>query len=148
MLEKVNLPFFENKANQIIIHSQNSEIFDFVGFIKNVIFQGNEAKTIRKSQFFSLPNYINIINYIIVNTDIIEEQYFGNGMSKILRSLPVKVSQNGDLATYFDNNHYVKVGQTYINTINIEIRDIFGNHIRFDDFFSYVIVNLHFKPKI
>lgn len=148
-IEKGNLPFFEKVGNTLVINPQKSEILQFEGFIKNIIFQNNEARILNDSlHIFHMPDNINIINYIIVYTDIIESQYYGDRMSKILRSLPVKTSPNGELSTVFDNNHYVNINSTYINSINIEIRDIFGNLIRFDDFFSYVIVNLHLKPKV
>ena len=146
--EKNNFPYFENISNTIIIDPKNNDIIEFEGFIKNVMFQGRELNILTGSSYiFYMPDNINIINYIIVYTDIIESQFYGDRMSKILRSLPIKTSQNGELSTVFDNNHYVNVGSTYINSINIEIRDIFGNLIRFDDFFSYVIVNLHLRPK-
>ena len=60
---------------------------------KNDILEGN-------SKVFIMPEKsLNIINYIIVYTNIIEPQFYGNRMSKILRSLPVKVSKKGELTT-------------------------------------------------
>ena len=145
--EKNNIPYFE-KVTTGPPKSKKFKIFN--GFIKNMLFQDSKNDILEgNSRVFIMPEKnINIINYIIVYTNIIEPQFYGNRMSKILRSLPVKVSQNGELTTIFNNNHYVNVSSTFFDSINKEIRDIFGNLIQFTDFFSYVIVNLHFRPKV
>ena len=114
-------------------------------FFKDAIVGSNNQ--VRNKLEISLPPKINIINYILIYTDIIEQQFYGNKKTQILKSLPLKNTTNNIAETTFDNQHYVTVKNTRINTINIELRDIFGQQIKFDDFFSFVIVNLHFRPK-
>ena len=74
------------------------------------------------------------LKYILVYTDIIQPQIYGNVSESILRTVNIK-SQKGENATFFDNPHYLKVSKTRITTINIEICDINGNHIEFQDLF-------------
>ena len=69
-------------------------------------------------------------------------------MSQILRVIPINTYSNKTIETFFENPHYAKVRETLINSINIEIRDLFGDPIQFSDFFSYVIIKLHFKKQI
>jgi len=49
--------------------------------------------------------------------------------------------------TFFDNPHYLNISKTRIDSINIEIRDINGNHIEFKDLFSNIYISLHFKHR-
>ena len=93
-----------------------------------------------------MPSKLQILKYILIYTDIIEPQYFGDVRSPILRSVNIK-STEAENATYFDNPHYLDVCKTRIDTINIQICDINGNHIKFNDLFSNIHITLHFKPK-
>ena len=44
-------------------------------------------------------------------------------------------------------NCYLNISKTRIDSINIEIRDINGNHIEFKDLFSNIYISLHFKHR-
>lgn len=87
---------------------------------------------------------LNVSNYIAIYTDIIEEQYFGDALVPILRCVNL-FNGKDPISINFDNPFYVGVNKDFISTINIKIADLQGNLIRFKDFFSYVIVTLHFR---
>lgn len=136
--------YFTKFHDVIVLNHTEIHIIETLGLIKHVFTTiSHQSSVFCKSRH--LPEIFNIINYIIIYTDIIESQFFGNKKTQILRSIPISY-YNGEIQSNFDNNHYVKVKDTYINSINIQLRDIWGSPIHFDDFFSYVILNLHFQP--
>ena len=144
------IPTFITKDNRMILETNGSYIKDVSGILDVILFKDTKPgnyKQIRNKIEIVLPPKINIINYILIYTDIIEQQFYGNKKTQILKTLPLKNTTHNIAETTFDNQHYVNVKNTRINTINIELRDIFGQQIKFDDFFSFVIVNLHFRPK-
>ena len=136
--------FFTLDNNIIKLVDKSLQIQKCEGLIQNLFPKDNSGHLQTTISRF-LPDRLNIVNYIIVYTDIIEYQYFGNKKTQILRSIPITYV-NGDIQTIFDTHHYVRVKNSFINSINIKLRDIWGNPIYFSDFFSFVIVNLHFKP--
>lgn len=138
------IDYFSVQNNIIFIESSLIKIKLVEGLIKRVFSHINEGILLHDTSEV-LPDRLNVINYIIVYTNIIDFQYFGDKKTQILRALPVTY-HNGEFQSVFNNNHYVKVKDTNINSINIQLRDIWGDPIRFDDFFSFVIVNLHFQP--
>lgn len=144
------IPTFTSKDNRMILETNGGYIKNVSGLLDVIFFKDaivGSNNQVRNKLEISLPPKINIINYILIYTDIIEQQFYGNKKTQILKSLPLKNTTNNIAETTFDNQHYVTVKNTRINTINIELRDIFGQQIKFDDFFSFVIVNLHFRPK-
>ena len=147
-LEKENLPFFNNGVDIIAFIPNKSPLIYCTGFFKAIFFKNESIEPIYKNTVFKVESKINIINYILLYTDIIEDQYYGQQMSQILRVIPLNSNSNKTIETFFENPHYARVRETLINSINIEIRDLFGDPIQFSDFFSYVIVKLHFRKQI
>ena len=91
-----------------------------------------------------LPKKIQTLNNIYIHTNIIDYQYFGDAKIQLLRTIPYRNNYN-DFG--FQKPYYVSVKDTVINTINIEFRDIFGNNISFDNIFTQIILDLHFRKK-
>ena len=81
----------------------------------------------------------------MIYTDIIKIQVFGDVNSNVLKIIPIKSSSESEVVTFFDNLHYVPLSKNSFNTINIEIRDLYGNKIKFEDKFTFVIIKLHFR---
>lgn len=125
---------FNVHDNKITIKSNILTITKVEGLINQIFKVFDKEITYFESDY--LPEKLNIINYIIVYTDIIDFQYFGDKKTQILRSLPV-FYHNNEIQTNFDNQHYVKVKDTYISSINIQLRDIWGEPIRLEDFFFF-----------
>ena len=127
LAEKVNKNMYEGiiprvryfGSNTIAIEA-HSEI-TFEGLLSKVLNNNDINKTtLNNSKLFSLPPYLQLIKYILVYTDIIEAQYFGNVRSSILRTVNIKAN-NQENVTFFDNPHYLNVNKTRIDTINITI---------------------------
>jgi hypothetical protein len=132
-------------TNTIAIETKN--FIKFEGFISKVLNNNDiEMTKISFTEVFNLPINLQLIKYILVYTDIIENQYYGNVRASILRTVNIKNNKDENV-TFFDNPHYLNVSKTRIDTINIEICDINGNHIEFKDLFSNIFISLHFKHK-
>ena len=106
-----------------------------------------EKSSIIVNRYYHFPNFLDIVNYILVYTDFIENQYFGDILAPILKIIPVKARDNSQLVTFFDYPHYVSIKTSRINSINITLRDLQGEKIHFEDPFQFVKVKLHFKKK-
>ena len=147
--ENQNLLYFTSNNTYILGFVVNkSELISCTGFLKSMLFKNELVEKISSNCIFRLEQKMNIINYILLYTNIIEDQYYGEQMSQILRVIPINTYSNKTIETFFENPHYAKVRETLINSINIEIRDLFGDPIQFSDFFSYVIIKLPFKKQI
>ena len=90
-------------------------------------------------------NGIFAINNLYIYSDIIKYQYIGDTLSPLLRTINIKFNHilSTESVTY-DSPHYIPINKSSIDTINIKIKDEFGNSIRFERGKS--IVKLHFRP--
>jgi len=141
-----SLPQLKQLDNNTITIETKNEI-KFEGLISKVLNNSdNDYTVLNFSEIFNLPSYLQLIKYILIYTDIIESQYYGDVRASILRTVNIK-SKKGDNVTFFDNPHYLNISKTRIDSINIEIRDINGNHIEFKDLFSNIYISLHFKHR-
>lgn len=131
---------FEGQKLKLIYSDQVKIIGNF-----SMILSGKNETNFLGGTSLRLLNELSIINYAAVYTNIIEEQFFGDSLVPILRCVNLPNSQNENIIIYFDNPLYVPVNKSIINTINIKIADLQGNLILFKDFFSFVIVTLHFR---
>lgn len=88
-------------------------------------------------------DYLKVVNTFYVYTDIIKYQFVGETFSPLLRNVVVNTDYLKPCSVIFENPHYVELNKTEISTINISIRDEFGENIKFLE--GSVIVKLHFK---
>ena len=65
-----------------------------------------------------MPFEISTINYALIYTDIIQEQYFGDKLTNILKMIPLKTSIDNEVVTFFDNLHYVPLCKNNFSSIN------------------------------
>jgi hypothetical protein len=141
------LPTFKlHSANRVEIAINLGKI-KIEGLLANLLNNSIISElNLEKNESFYLPSRIQLTKFIVVYTDIIEPQFYGNVRSPILRTVNIK-SQNDENSTFFDNPHYLNVNKTRIDTINIQICDLSGKHIQFRDFFSNIQITLHFRKK-
>ena len=141
------LPTFKlHSANRVEIAINLGKI-KIEGLLANLLNNSIISElNLEKNESFYLPSRIQLTKFIVVYTDIIEPQFYGNVRSPILRTVNIK-SQNDENSTFFDNPHYLKINKTRIDTINIQICDLSGKHIQFRDFFSNIQITLHFRKK-
>ncbi len=111
------------------------------------VISNTDSISIQPNRLYNFPNFLDIINYIVIYTDFIENQFFGDVISPILKIVPVKERDEAQLVSYFDNPHYVPVRMSRIDSINITLRDLQGEKIQFEDSFLFIIAKLHFKKR-
>ena len=143
----INLPKFivNSELSTIkLVWDEGPSTVSLEGGISRLI-NNSESSTIQVNRDYRFPNNLNLINYILVFTDFIENQYFGDVTSPILKIVPVKSHEDKQLVSFFNNLHYVTVRTSLLNSINITLRDMKGNKIQFEDPFMFVIVKLHFR---
>jgi hypothetical protein len=120
------------------------------GKLKNIFYPNIEKITnntkLKIQVSFLLPKRIQILNSIFVHTNIIESQYCGNKKSNILRLLNVKYKKDQRIIIN-KGKKYIDVKNSIINSINIELLDDLSNILVSDDFFSQVLMVLHFRLK-
>ena len=149
-----NLPTFKcgnetfNNHNQVELNYDSKILNDDLIIVSNKLanmFFGNNAGVIKRNKSYLVDSSVSPLNYALVYTDIIENQIFGDVIKPILKIIPIKSYNDSEVVTFFDNLHYVKLSKNNISTINIQIRDLFGEQIKFENKFSFVIVKLHFR---
>lgn len=91
--------------------------------------------------------HLSYIENVFVYSDIIEDVYVGNSMSKLLRIVPVKMGFNNLNTISFTDPHYIPLENDYLERIRMTVMDSEGNRIKFIDNHSSVIYKLHFQPK-
>ena len=122
----------------------NEESISIKGNLAELIGK-KDAISISSSKSFPFISNLNIINYAVIYTDIINDQFIGDTLAPVLYILNLKTSETGEIVTKFDNPHYIPVKKSILNTINIRLADISGESIKFSDIFSIVILKLHFR---
>jgi len=89
--------------------------------------------------------FINTIDSFLVYTDIIADQYYGDTLAPIIRSV-MPYGQTGDsISIQYQTPHYVDLKKSFIETVHINIRDSEGNLIHFTNLLGKVNIKLHFK---
>ena len=143
--------FFRLKDNKISYQNVVYSLFEITGIMKK-FFKENLSqltdspyKTEYITDDLSFKNF-KILQNLSVHTNIIESQYFGDQKTQILRNIPVKYKFDY-LDLFLKSKKYVKVKDTVINTINIELYDICDNDISFNNIFTNIILTLHFKRR-
>ena len=116
------------------------------GRIKELIF--NDSKIIL-DKYYYIPGKLNLVKYGIIYCDIIQEQIFGEDYRQVLQIITLDNSENTPiLMSNLENLQYIPVKKNFISNINISIRSLTGELIKFSDDFIYTIVKLHFRKKL
>jgi hypothetical protein len=146
--EYKNIPKFSFNGNRVVIWSIKKARIRFTGNISKVL-NIPESWLMGRGQLDYISNQnVNdnptLTQVLYVYTDIIEEQLVGDKHLKLLRTVIVDSDYLKTAWNHYDNPHYVRVRQTEINTINIQINDDNGELIRFKE--GKVVAKLHFRP--
>lgn len=113
-----------------------------------VLLNAHLKKDYLNTEIFNFYIDFSIIHFIdtfYIYTDIIEDQYVGDVLAPLLRTVATIAENKYHISTIFENPHYVSLKHTRISTINISILDIFGRRIQFVDNYSRVLIKLHFR---
>ena len=137
-----------------ILNSIPNGLITLNGRISEILFSTplkvlqEKKEIILSREIFPIPEFLNIVQFGLVYIDIIEEQYFGDILAKIIKCFPIKQIEFNQVVTLFENLQYVNVDKTRITSIQIQLRDLEGNPIQFENNFFTVIATLHFKPLV
>jgi len=137
-----------NNHNEVELNYDLKILSDELIMVSNKLanmFFGEDIGIIKRKKSYLVDSSISPLNYALIYTDIIENQIFGDVIKPILKIIPIKSYNDSEVVTFFDNLHYVRLCKNSISTINIQIRDLFGEQIKFQNQFSFVIVKLHFR---
>ncbi len=121
---------------------------EYVNLTDRLAFYFNKSDRCRveKNKIYIINNSITINNYANIYLNIIQPQHYGNTLINILKTIPLKsVSDNDEVITFFDSLHYVPLSENRLSIVQIIIRDLQGNFIKFEDNLTFVIVKLHFR---
>ena len=126
--------------NKIKLTSNSKLKLHAEGICKDLIFNNQE---IELDKYYYVPGQLKLTKFGIIYCDIIQEQVFGEDYRQVLQVIALdsdtqSISNNMDL-------QYVPVKKNFINSINISIKSLTGEYIKFDDDFIYTIVKLHFR---
>ena len=120
----------------------NNMILKWTGNISYFFFKKEHFTS--ENKIFVDSSKIDMINYVCVYTDIIDEQYYGDIKAQILKMIVIKPESN-QLVTNFENLHYVRLKKKYLHQINIELRDLSGRSVKFLNDFAFVVIKLHLR---
>lgn len=85
----------------------------------------------------------------LIYCDIVDVQYFGDTMTKVLRvvnTLDKNLMFGETCYKEFNSPHYINLNEKKIEKIKIDIRDVTGSYLPFK--FGVLTVKLHFKKQL
>ena len=112
------------------------------GIIKDLVFKNEK---IMMDTYYTLPGNLNLIKYGIIYCDIVQEQIVGEEYRQVLQIIPLNSTEGAQVLSNNLDLQYIPVKSNFISTINISIKSLTGDYIKFDDDFIYTIVKLHFR---
>lgn len=119
--------------------------FNTIKFTDKLISYFDTTIITQLTEFQLNDNAIHIDETFFIYCDIIQDQYVGDTMSPLLRTVRTS-SDKDNISIMYENPHYLPIKSTRITTINIRILDHFGKEILFSNKLKRTIVKLHFKP--
>ena len=100
-----------------------------------------EMYTLRGEHMINLHSNI---DSIFIYCGIVTPQLVGHDLVPLLRIIPLSDMDSLKIIKEFTQPHYVPVGQRYIDSIEIDIRDSYGQNIKFSDV-EPVMLKVHFR---
>lgn len=132
--QRFQVQAFDTKVEEVVLSPQLAYVLGF-----------KENSVLKPGQVASYPPDLKggASHFAIYTKDLTENVIVGHELTSLLRIVTIE-SMPGQVAEkIYDSPMYVKVASRDISSIDIEIRDMSGNLIRFA--YGPVIVTLHFK---
>ena len=148
LLEKINETCHRNVLSYNS-HINRFEVTTSIGMFGNLHqLLGFRTKTVDRGTIAAHPPLLHRGIYsLYVYSNVCEYSLVGDTQVPLLRSVPLKSSTKfGDVeSTVFMNPMYIPVNKTFIDNIEIDIRDDAGEEIPFEE--GRTVVVLHFRHK-
>ena len=130
-----NVTSIKNKIKLSFIQSMNFQV-------NTIINENFKVVTTNNSIEFQLPQKINAIKTFYVYTNIIKDALKFQNNQQLLQIIKADGDFLEIIHKKFDNPHYLSLNKTYINSVEIQIKDA---HDRLINFASTPILKLHFQ---
>ena len=98
-----------------------------------------------RSKYFRFQSQMEQIDSFIIYTDIIEDQMMGDTFASLLRFCPINGVSDRRVVNGFNIPHYMPLRTRCIPEIQIQIRDLWNNFIKFQT--GFVRLKLHFRKR-
>ena len=131
-------------TNNVILRVKECQV-RFDGLSKE-LFKANDEILNNDHSFIMLSESLNFFDYLMLYCDLAEPQCVGDTFAPLLRSICKTGAFNTSTEKIYTNPHYIPVCKSFINSINIDIRDPAGEQVKFENSLSKVLVKLHFRP--
>jgi hypothetical protein len=121
-------------------------IFSKQNIKNNQEFLSIDGSDLISYRFLLMSDHLRVIKELYLYTDIIDYQYVGSQMRKLLRVITVNKNVDTNNHMSFSDLHYLPVNMNRLDSIRLKLADDQGQPIRFGDERSRVIYTLHFRP--
>lgn len=154
-LEKTELfkriPKFKiENEDRFVIRTYGNAYVEFTGQVSQILgmknplrlVQTKENNVYRSDHIYDMTPQL--LQNLFIYTNIISYQKVGNTLSPLLKTVCVDNQPRQTAWAHYDNPQYLPVNKNEISSIELDIKDIYGKNIRFEN--SLVIIKLHFRP--
>ena len=148
--------FHLNDTGLIILHAEendnklkltsNKKLNMIAKGICNELIFHNQSIVLNK--YYHYPGKFNLVKYGIIYCDIIQEQIVGEDYRQVLQIITLDNSENSQVISNSLDPQYVPVKKNFITSINVSIKSLTGELIKFEDDFIYTILKLHFRKTL
>jgi hypothetical protein len=150
-IEGYELPNFSTKSNnegreELFLETGIDVHVSFAGKIVSLLGLDEEWLPFGKKISINLDkSLLDSKDDIFVYSDIVQDQYVGDTLAPLIRTIHITQIQNNKIFVLFENPHYLPLKTRRLATINISILNHLGNHLRILNNFSTTVVKLHFR---
>lgn len=130
-----------------IFYSLNKRLLTFHCREDDMKFETNvfgELELASDMNIFNQPNKMVKANFIVVKSDIVKEQIYGNSKQHVLLRHKVEGYAYDWVHKYFTSPQYLDVDRTGLSHINLFVEDERNEKIEFQ---NEVLIKLHFRTK-
>ena len=138
---QINL--YNKSNNHAFVSVPEGTTFFFEGHAQS-IFKNSQKDISKNYDFLIMSEQFNFVDYLMIYCDLVESQTVGDTYAPLLRTICKTGEFNKTTEKIF--THYLPVCKSFINSINIDVRDPSGERVRFENHLSKVILKLHFRP--
>jgi hypothetical protein len=141
-----------NPHQFIGITTENDDVMSILGFAPRVENERLHAGKKTRAYGFGVATERQLGGFLGMQTmyvysGVAEEQLIGDQVGNLLNVVPVTVPQGGRQCERYTTPRYCRIRPNTLTSIDIELRDGYGNEVEFSDTKSFVVVSLHVRKR-
>jgi hypothetical protein len=141
-----------NPHHFIGITTENDDVMSILGFAPRVENERLHAGKKTRAYGFGIATERQLGGFhgmqtMYVYSNVVEEQLIGDQVGNLLNVVPVTVPQGGRQCERYTTPRYCRIRPNTLTSIDIELRDGYGNEVEFSDTKSFVVVSLHVRKR-